>query len=271
MHPDVPPTQLRAVRKTLPRFASLRVIMALILREMTTSYGRTPGGYIWAVAEPALGVLFLVVLFSTGFRSPPLGDNFGIYYATGLFPFMMFMSTNVKVSQAVNFSRQLLSYPRVTLIDAVVARLVLNCLTMFLIYYLLYTFILMTMETRTVLVLPLVLSSFTMAVALGLGVGLLNAVLMAYYPIWQAAWSVLSRPLVLISGVIFLHDRIPQPYRGWLEWNPLVHVVGQNRKGFYYSYRAEYVDVIYVYLVALICGAVGLLFLHRYYRDTFER
>ena len=34
------------------RFASFRAIGALILREMATSYGRSPGGYIWAILEP---------------------------------------------------------------------------------------------------------------------------------------------------------------------------------------------------------------------------
>lgn len=255
---------------SLPRFAGCRAVIALMLREMSTTYGRTRGGYIWAAAEPALGLIFLVAIFSTGFRAPPLGANFAIYYASGLFPFLLFMSVSSKVSQAVNYSRQLLAYPRVTLIDAIAARLILTCLTMFLVYYVLYLAILTTMETRTVVVLPLIISAFAMAVALGLGVGVLNAVLMAYLPIWQSVWSIATRPLVLISGVILLHDRLPDPYRSWLEWNPLVHIVGQNRSGFYYSYRAEYVDVMYVYGVALVCGATGLLFLQRYYRDSFE-
>lgn len=271
MHPDQPNPQLRDVRKTLPRFAGWRSILALMLREMTATYGRTPGGYLWAVAEPALGLVFLVAIFSAGFRSPPLGGNFAIYYASGLFPFLMCMTTSVKVSQSINYSKQLLAYPRVTFIDTILARLFLNCMTMALVYYIIYAVILNTMETRTVLVFPVILSAFGMAIALGLGLGIINAVLMAYYPIWQSIWSILTRPLVLASGVIFLHDRIPSPYREWLEWNPLVHVVGHARTGFYYSYRGEYVDITYVYVVALICGAVGLLFLRRYYRDTFER
>lgn len=269
--PPQPLPQLRNVRATLPRFASVRTIMALILREMSTTYGRSPGGYVWAVLEPALGLALLVVLFSNGLRTPPLGTNFAIFYASGLMPYFTFLIVANKVGQAVNFSRQLLAYPRVTIIDTVVARFILAALTQFLVSYLLIAAILATMETRTVVVLPAILSAFAMAAALGLGIGVLNAVLMAYYPIWQSIWSILTRPLVLASGVIFLHDRIPSPYREWLEWNPLVHVVGHARTGFYYSYRGEYVDITYVYVVALICGAVGLLFLRRYYRDTFER
>ncbi len=262
---------LRNVRATLPALVSMRTIAALLLREMSTTYGRSPGGYLWAVAEPALGLILLVVVFSTGFRTPPLGTNFAIFYATGLMPFFTFLMVSNKVGQAINFSKQLLAYPRVTFLDALLARFVLASLTQFLVSYIILMVILSTMETRTVIVLPEILSAFCMAATLGLGIGTLNAVLMAYYPIWQSVWSVITRPLVLVSGVIFLHDRVPEPYREWLSWNPLVHVVGRNRTGFYYSYRGEYVDTVYVYQVALICGAVGLLFLGRYYRNSLER
>ncbi|WP_299211086.1 ABC transporter permease [uncultured Tateyamaria sp.] len=272
MMTDTPqPPVLQNVHKTLPRFASLRTITALVLREMSTTYGRSPGGYIWAVLEPALGLALLVALFSTGLRTPPLGTNFAIFYASGLMPFFTFLYVTNKVGQSVNFSRQLLAYPRVTILDAVLARFILTVLTQYLVSYLLIAAILGTMETRTVLVLPALLSAFAMAGALGLGIGILNAVLVAYYPVWQMAWAVMTRPLILISGVIFLHDRIPQPYRDWLWWNPLVHVTGRSRTGLYYSYRGEYVSEIYVYAVALICGTIGLLFLRRYYRDSMER
>ena len=40
---------LAPVRGSPRRFATARTIMALILREMSTRYGRTPGGYLWTV------------------------------------------------------------------------------------------------------------------------------------------------------------------------------------------------------------------------------
>ena len=35
-----------------PRFRALRTITALILREMGSTYGMSPGGYVWAVLQP---------------------------------------------------------------------------------------------------------------------------------------------------------------------------------------------------------------------------
>jgi len=262
---------LQPTRERLPRAASLRTIAALILREMAVTYGRTPGGYVWAVLEPALGVGLLVLIFSAGFRTPPLGTNFGIYYASGLLPFFMFMTTSAKVQQAINYSKQLLNYPRVTFMDALLARLVLNVLTQLAVSVMIFTFLLTMYETRTVLRPDRLLNAYAMAIALGFGVGALNCLLISRHAIWGTVWSVISRPLLFVSGVIFLHDNIPEPYRGWLEWNPLVHVTGEARRAFYYSYVGDYVDPVFAYGVACICAATGLLMLHSYYRDLLER
>ncbi|MCA2008850.1 ABC transporter permease [Tritonibacter mobilis] len=262
--------QLRSV-KEVGRFSALRTVAALILREMSTTYGRSPGGYIWVILEPVLGIGLLVAIFSSGFRSPPLGSNFALFYATGLLSMFMFTTTAAKVSQTVNYSRQLLNYPRVTLMDAILARFILNVLTQMVIMVIVLGGILMFTETRSTFHLDRILSSIAMAASLGLGIGLLLCTLISQHPIWQTVWSVLTRPLILISGVIILHETLPQPYRGWLDWNPLVHVTGQMRRAFYYSYRAEYLDVTYVYLAALTCGVLGLFFLRSYYRNMMEK
>ena len=87
------------------RFASLRTIAALILREMTTTYGRSPGGYLWAILEPVAGIALLTAIFAMSFRSPALGDSFPLFYATGMMPFMMFTGIHSKVSQSLSFNR----------------------------------------------------------------------------------------------------------------------------------------------------------------------
>ena len=60
-----------------------RATLALILREMSTSYGRTPGGYLWAVAEPVAAVALLTVVFALAFDHPPIGRDFALFYASG--------------------------------------------------------------------------------------------------------------------------------------------------------------------------------------------
>lgn len=267
--PAGPAPRLRSIHR-VGRMATLRTVMALILREMTSTYGRSPGGYLWAILEPAAGIAVLSVVFSLALRSPPLGNNFPLFYATGLLPFMMFTSTSTKIAQSLSYSRQLLAYPRVTIVDAILARLILNVLTELLLTYLVLSGLLLIFDTNSTLVLSSALLSLTMAIALGLGMGILNCFLFSQFRLWQSVWGIITRPLVIVSGVIFLPDMFPPDIRDYLWYNPLIHVTGEMRYAFFHSYHATYVTPAYVFAVSLITGVVGFLFLWRYHRDILE-
>ncbi|MCQ0971230.1 ABC transporter permease [Paracoccus sp. TK19116] len=251
-------------------WGSGRAIGALVLREMSTSYGRVSGGYLWAIAEPVGGIMILAIIFSLGFRNPPIGTNFAIFYATGLVPFLFYSDISQKLSQAIQFSRSLLAYPAVTFMDAILGRLFTNVVTQLLVAYIVFAGITLTMETRTDPQLPEIALSLAMAGVLGLGIGVLNCFLFTGFPWWQKVWMILNRPLMIASCVIFMFDTVPQPWRDWLWWNPLVHVVGQMRKAFYPSYSGDYVSPAYVFGVGLICLTLGLTLLLRYHRDLLN-
>ena len=74
-----------ATQKDRPnrQFRTFRTIAALMMREMATTYGRSPGGYLWALVEPIGAVAILTLLFSLAFPAPPMGKSFGLFYATG--------------------------------------------------------------------------------------------------------------------------------------------------------------------------------------------
>lgn len=249
------------------RFATLRAVLALMLREMATTYGRSPGGYLWAVLEPVGGIAVLTLIFSFGFNTPSLGTNFPIFYATGVLPFMMFNSVCNRVSTSLLFSKSLLAYPAVTYVDALLARFMVNTVTQVMVGYVVFGGLLLVYETRTLPAPVLIAQSLALTAILALGVGTLNAYLIARFAVWQMIWSILTRPLFLVSGIFFLFDVIPHPLRDAIWYNPLVHVVGIMRAGFYPTYGADYVSASYVMLVAMVTFSAGLLLLRRSHRD----
>lgn len=262
--------QLRSIHRQLP-FITSRVVAALILREMATTYGRKPGGYVWTILEPVAGIALMTWVFmAAGLRYPSLGTNFAVFYATGLVPFFLFMNVSQKVAQSLRYSSRLLAYPRVTVLDALIARLVLNLLTQFLVAYLVIGGVLLLMDTGTQLVLSHIVLGFSMSAALAAGIGTLNCFLVSRFPMWGTAWSLVTRPLVLVSGVIILVEELPWAWREYLLWNPIVHVVAEVRSGFYHSYDPSYVSPVYVFGVSLVAGVAGLLFLWRFHRDILE-
>lgn len=263
--------QLRSIHRQM-RLATPRVIAALVVREIATSYGRKPGGYLWTVLEPVGGIALLSWLFaSMGMRHPGLGTNFPIFYATGLLPFTLYTSLSGKIAGALTYSRALLAYPRVTLLDALIARFIVHMMTQILVAYIVLTGILTVWDTGTQLLYGPIVLGFAMAAALGAGIGVLNCYLFLRFPLWQSIWAVAMRPLLLVSGVILLVDRLPPQWLERLAWNPLIHVTAQVRTGFYHGYEPSYVSPAYVFGIALAAGVVGLLFLWRTHRDLLER
>ncbi len=267
-HP-VTPSQPRPV-SAQRNLRTLRAIAALMLREMATRYGRSPGGYVWALLEPLGGILILSVGFSLLLRTPSLGNSFILFYATGFVPFSLYQDISGNVARAISFSRALLFYPAVTWVDALSARFLLNTLTGLLVALILLTGISSLAETRTVIDILPVLKGMILAILLAAGIGVLNCALFGLFPVWTQIWAIATRPLFLISAIFYLYEDMPRAVQDILWWNPLVHITGLIREGFYASYRADYVNEVFVILVALITLAFGVILLGRYHRDILN-
>lgn len=271
---DLPPPQEstapsgKGVART---FRPARTIMALILREMSTRYGRSPGGYIWAILEPMGAILILAIGFSLLLRSPSLGNSFILFYATGFVPFTLYQDVQTMTARALMFSKPLLKYPAVTWSDAVLARFILNALTGILVGYIVLTIVLMITDSRVFLDLGPMVVAILLSLLIGLGIGMLNCAIFGLVDAWDTIWSVLTRPLFLASGVIFIYEDMPPLAQDILWYNPLMHVTGLMRTGFYPTYEASYVSVLYVVCFSLIAMFLGTVLLRRYHRDILNR
>ena len=241
-----------------------------MLREMSTRYGRTPGGYLWAVLEPLGAIMVLSLAFSLMLRTPALGNSFILFYASGFLPFSLYQSVSSMTANALGFSKPLLAYPSVTWLDAVLARFFLNTLTTAVVSYLLLAGILIVTHNRTVLDIVPMVGAMGLAALLGLGVGTLNSVLMGLFPTWQSIWSIATRPLFIASGIIFNYENMPRNVQQILWYNPLIHIVDLMRTGVYPSFRAEHFSLPYVLACSLIPLAMGLLLLQRYHKDILN-
>lgn len=238
-----------------------------MLREMATTYGRSALGYIWAVAEPVAGIMLMSLIFSLAFRAPPLGTNFPIFYATGYLPFVMYMDISAKMAVSIRFNKPLLFYPGVTFVDALLARFLLNALTQVMVVYVVLGALVLAYDPDVSFAFDWIMLSLLGAAILGVGVGTLNCFMFSYFPSYERLWAVVNRPMFIVSGIFFTFESVPQPFRDWLWWNPLVHIIGMMRRGFYSYYEAPYVSLVYVYGLGLLLMLVGLALLRRHYRE----
>lgn len=241
-----------------------------MLREMSTRYGRSPGGYVWAVVEPLGMILVLSIGFSLLLRTPPLGSSFLLFYATGYLPFQMYLKTSQYVASSLRYSRALLTYPVVGWFEAILARIVTNAITLCIVSAVLLLGIMGTLPGSTTVEPGPVFMGFLIAFFLGCGVGLVNCVAAGFFPVWGTLWSIATAPIFLMSGILWIYEDLPHVAQDILIWNPLVHVTGYTRSGFFTTYDPQHIDLAYVWAIALVLIALGLLLVRRFHRDILQ-
>ena len=253
------------------RHRAFRSISALVLREMATRFGRTPGGFAWAVLQPLAGIVILAFAFSLLAQSPSLGTSFVLFKATGMLPFTMFKTTSNLVGRSLSYSSGLLQYPGVHWIDALLARSLLNILVSVVVTILILTGIVVYEGLTLILDWPLIALSMSLAALLGVGIGTLNCYLFERITIWANVWSILTAPLMIASGVLILYEELPTFAQNILWYNPAMHITGIMRAGFYSTYQPSYISIPYVLFCSLIPLCIGLMLLRRYHLELLNR
>ena len=75
---------------------------------------------------------------------------------------------------------------------------------------------------------------------------------------------------MMISGVFFLPGALPTPFRDYVFYNPLVHIIMWFRQGVYPEYRADGLDKTYALDFSVICVVIGLILLTISMREIRE-
>ncbi|MBB5723606.1 capsular polysaccharide transport system permease protein [Loktanella ponticola] len=258
-------------RGDMPALTPLRSILALMLREMGSTYGDSPGGYVWAILQPIGMIAILTVGFSLIIKSPALGTSFILFYATGFLTYSMFNQLMRAVLAALKYSKAMLAYPRVIWLDAILARFLLNALTFLTVFCIVITGVLVFDDTRTVITIQPIIVGLMICMFSGLGVGMINCLLIGLFPVWEVIWKILTRPLFIASGVIFIYEDMPRMVQDILWWNPVLHATGLVRTGFYPNYHASYVSLTYCFAFSMILIAFALLMLWNKHAKILNR
>jgi capsular polysaccharide transport system permease protein len=248
-----------------------RVLFALLMREMTTRFGRSAGGYLWALIEPVGFIALLSLVFSQIAHTPPIGRSFPLFYATGYIAFSFYNDIAALTSRAVLVNRPLLNYPVVTPLDTILARFLLQALTGLAVAGVVFSGILAVFADQVRLQPIPLISAFALAGFLGVGVGLVNTTLFALSKSWELVYGVISRPLFLISAVFFTFESLPAVARDVLWWNPLIHLVGLMRAGFYPIYDDSHISILYVLALALGLTVGGLVLMLAFAKKLSEQ
>ncbi|HJU70332.1 MAG TPA: ABC transporter permease [Paucimonas sp.] len=235
------------------------VIFALFLREAVNRLSSQRGAWVWILFEPLSYILFLVLMYTVVRVRTVGGIDTAIWLMAGILAFFMFRRTSDHTMNAISANKALFAYRQVKPVDTVLVRAALEGFLMILVAIILFLggglFGLPALPVDPLAVLEAVFGLWL----IGLGFGLVASVAIELIPELQKIIGVVMMPLYYISGVVFPIAIIPQPYRGYLLWNPLVHGMEAARLGFApYYHSVPELSMAYLYGCALVSIFLGL-------------
>ena len=234
------------------------VIVAVLLRETKTRFGRTRFGYLWAFIEPSVYVGLFIFIRHQLQTVTPFGENLALFFLTGLLFFRVFSSISTRVLSAVTANRALLAYPPVKPLDVILARVLLETLTMLTVFFIFMAFLAMTIDRKLIFHMESFAAAITCLVLLSTAFGVFNAVFSVIMPSWERIWTMLRLPILLLSSVFYVPTSLPPLGQSIISWNPLLHCIEWLRTSTYLTYDPM-LSRSYVIGFGLTLLALGLL------------
>lgn len=223
-----------------------RVLVALMLREARTRYGRRQAGYLWALVEPILHVTMFVIIFAYMSRPVPLGQSTAVFLATGVATYLGYRNVMNRTAGGYGSNEALLSFPIVKVIDCFLGRALLELATWIAASFIIIGSLVATGDGELPRSPVTMLAAILALAAIGFGVGVCWGIIGEFLPSVDSLMKMPMRFLYFLSGIFYLPDQMPPMARAVLEWNPILHGITLFRMGYYHLYDSYMFDSVYL-------------------------
>lgn len=237
----------------------MRVIGALMMREMHTRYGRENIGYLWLIGEPLMLAAVIGLLHSNGHTEHGTDMKPVPFAVLGYTIFIMFRGIVNRSEGGLESNAPLLYHRMVTVFDIVTARAILEAAGCFLAFAFLIA-LLTGVGMASLPVRPLYLAG---AIVLMVWYSWAHSLIITAISHDNRTVSRLVHPysyfMIPLSGAFYQVEWIPHPFRDYLLWLPLPHIFEMARYGQFHSADLRYFDGLYVLEACTILTWVGLI------------
>jgi capsular polysaccharide transport system permease protein len=236
----------------------LRVIGALVLREMHTRYGRENIGFLWVIGEPILFCGGVAIAWTAMRPSFEHGLPMTAIVITGYVPLTMWRHCIGRGIKAFESNGALLFHRQVTPLDIITARTVLEVIGVIIAGFLvtlgaiLMGFMKLPVDLAPIYIGLIYQSFFCFACAL------IIAALSEMSELMEKALNVISYLAIPFSGAFSMVDWVPKNFQTVLLWSPSVHNVEMIREGQFGASAHAHYDLFYDTWMTALLIMIGL-------------
>jgi lipopolysaccharide transport system permease protein len=237
-------------------------ISSSVRTELRTKFVRSRLGGLWMILNPLAQVLIFAFVLSTVLSSKLPGITnkyaYAIYLMSGTLGWSLFAEVvNRCLTLFIDNANILkkLAFPRIALPFIVVGSAVVNNLLLFAAILLIFG-VLGHLPGLTLAWLPfLMLVTIALALGLGLALGVLNVFMR---DIGQVV-PVVMQFLYWFTPVVYMANIIPQEYRGYLAFNPLIPIITSYQDVLLYNRMPDVGGLLAVGAGSLVLLGISLV------------
>lgn len=243
--------------------SQLRVIGALVLRELHSRYGRENIGYLWLIGEPMMlaTVITLVHVNQPTHYASDIGP--APFAIVGYSIFIIFRGIFNRAEGAIEQNQTLLYHRMVSVFDIMLARSLLEVIGCFTTTIVLLT-IAISLNYASLPARPLhLLAAVGFMAWWSFGLGMIAASATYRSETLGRQLHVVSYFSIPISGAFYQMTSLPPYLREPLSWFPMPLIFEQARYGQFRSASPDYIDPAYVAGWCAVLTYAGLLSIRR--------
>lgn len=246
-----------------------RIIGALVMREMTTRFGRQGLGFAWVIGEPLVFCFGVLILWTATKPAYENGVRLAPFVMTGYMSLILIRHFIALLSSALQANLGLMYHRQVAPLHIFISRTLLELGGATGAFVVVYAVLLALGQVSLPHDYLLLYSGWLLLAWTALGFALVMTGVAMRYEVMERLVPVISYMLIPISGAFYMVSWLPASVREYVLYIPFVHGIELIRRGVFGEFVPTYYDVPYALLVGAIMIIFGLLIISAS-RDRIE-
>ena len=236
----------------------MRVIGALLMREIITRYGRNNIGFLWLFIEPLMMTMFIVMMWKFARADQVSSLNIVAFVLTGYPMAMMWRNASNRAIGAISGNMSLLYHRNVRVLDTILARVLLEVAGATIAQIAIMAILLAMRWIEWPADIFYMLLAWLLMALFALGLGLLICSIAFKFDAFGKLWGTFSFVMLPLSGAFFFVSTLPQQAQEYVLWIPMVHGTEMFRQGYFGGSMLTMGNPWYLLLCDLVLLFIGL-------------
>jgi capsular polysaccharide transport system permease protein len=236
----------------------MRVIHAVVARELLTRYGRDNIGFLWVFVEPMLFTSAIAALWSLTKAHTVPGVSVVAFALTGYSSVLLWRNSASRCTHVMSTNWALLYHRSVTPLSLYLARILIEVASASA-SFLLMALIFGLAGAMDAPADPFkAVTAWFLLIGFTFGLSMCIGALASMSDVFDRIWHMATYMLFPVSGAVFMVQWLPEGMRNVVLWLPMVHAIEMLRSGWFGDAVSTFESVPYLVSSDLLALLLGL-------------